>query len=333
MPNHSIDRRRFLLASGAALAGASWGGSRLPAAPLVYERLDSDAYLGAVETVATVEAPKVFTEGPAVAANGDVLFTNVPMGQILRWERESGSLRSVRDDSGQTNGLCFDSRGRLICCEGGRGRVTRYDLASGHVEVLAQEFRGFALPAPNDACVDRLGRIYFSSRPGGEDSAAGNVNAVYRLDPDGSLHQVLAWPRVHMPNGLALSPDQRTFYLVESHPDADRHRDLRAYAIDERGDLSDERVLAELYPGRSGDGMCVGDDGLLYVAAGLHKTRGTSETLDTRPGIHVFTPAGTLVAFRETPEDTLTNCDLDRSRRLLYATCGARLLRIPLAAR
>ena len=46
----------------------------------------------------------------------------------------------------------------------------------------------------------------------------------------------------------------------------------------------------------------------LYVAAGLHKTRNTSETLATKPGIHVISPQGKLLAFRETPVDTITNC-------------------------
>ena len=55
-------------------------------------------------------------------------------------------------------------------------------------------------------------------------------------------------------------------------------------------------------------GMSVDQQGNLYVAAGLHKPRGTSETLDTRPGLHVFSSQGKLLAFVETPEDTVTNC-------------------------
>ena len=63
------------------------------------------------------------------------------------------------------------------------------------------------------------------------------------------------------------------------------------------------------------------------VAAGLHKTRGTSETLDTRPGIHVLSPLGTLLAFLETPEDTLTNCTFGGADlRTLFITCGRFLL-------
>jgi gluconolactonase len=93
--------------------------------------------------------------------------------------------------------------------------------------------------------------------------------------------------------------------------------------------VANGRVLIDFYPGRSGDGLCVDEKGNLYVAAGLHKTRQTSETLDTRPGIHVISPEGQLLAFRETPEDTLTNCTFGGpDRRTLYVTCGRKLLAI-----
>ena len=91
--------------------------------------------------------------------------------------------------------------------------------------------------------------------------------------------------------------------------------------------MANERTLYDFYPGRSGDGMCIDAEGNLYVAAGLHRRRGTSETLDTRPGIHVISPAGTLLAFIETPEDTLTNCTFGGpGLRTLYIACGKVLL-------
>jgi gluconolactonase len=68
-------------------------------------------------------------------------------------------------------------------------------------------------------------------------------------------------------------------------------------------------------------------EGNLYVAAGLHRRRGTAETLDTRPGIHVISPKGQLVAFIETPEDTVTNCAFGgKDLRALYVACGKLLL-------
>ena len=167
----------------------------------------------------------------------------------------------------------------------------------------------------------------FLHPPGVEDPTKGNVNAVYRIDPDGSVTQVLAWPDIHMPNGIVTSPDDKKLYLIEAHPDADFHRDIRVYDIAADGALVNEKVHVDFYPGRSGDGMCIDAEGNLYVAAGLHATRETSETLDTRPGIHVISPRGKLVAYAETPEDTITNCTFGGpDNRDLFVTCGTKLV-------
>jgi gluconolactonase len=197
------------------------------------------------------------------------------------------------------------------------------------MEVLADSFEGNPLEAPNDLFLDGQGRVYFSSRPGPVPSR-GYVNAVYRIDPDGSVHQLLRAPDVHMPNGLLVPPGGGVFYLVEADAGADRNRCIKAYDLHPDGTLSGGRVLIDFYPGRSGDGMCVDAEGNLYVAAGLHALRGTSETLDTRPGIHVISPAGDLLAFRQTPVDAVTNCTFGGpDLRTLYATCGNLLLSIP----
>lgn len=297
--------------------------------PQRYQGLKSDRYLGPVEVLTKIEDTKIFTEGPAADAHGNVYFTNVPVSKILRWDTAKKQLSVFRENSNETNGLYFDPQGRLLCCEGGAGRVTRTDMKTGNIEVLADKYNNFPFAAPNDLCLDGRGRVYFTSRPGTQDPSQGNVNAVYRIDPDGKVTQLLAWPRIHMPNGIVTSPDNKILYLVESHPDADHHRDIRAYDLAADGSLSNERILINFYPGRSGDGMCIDAQGNLYVAAGLHNTRKTSETLDTRPGIHVVSPEGKLLAFRETPVDTITNCAFGGDDlRTLYVTCGDLLLAI-----
>ena len=297
----------------------------------MYQNLNTDMYLGDVQRETEIKDEQVFTEGPAVDSEGIVYFTNVPVSKILRWDPQQRQLGTFRENSRHANGLYFDPLGPLLACEGGAGRVTRTNMQTGDIEMLAARYEGLPLAPPNDVCMDRVGRIYFSSRPSGNTPTEGptNVNAVYRIDPDGEIAQILKWPQVHMPNGLVISPDQKTFYLIEAHPDADHHRDIRAYDLQPDGTLTNERILFNFYPGRSGDGMCIDAEGNLYVAAGLHALRGSSETLDTRPGIHLVSPRGELLAFRETPEDTITNCTFGgEDLRTLYVTCGRWLLSI-----
>lgn len=325
-------RRRFLQQSAAAtatiLASGVFPTKRSIAAD--YAGLKTKDYLGPVEVLAKVEDETVFTEGPAAAPDGTLLFTNVPVSKILKWDPNTKQLSVFRDHSNETNGLYFAPDGSLLACEGGAARVTRTDAKTGKIEVLAEGYNGKRLAKPNDLCMDGTGRVYFTSRSANEDPAGENLKAVYRIDTDGSLHQILAWPDVHMPNGIVTSPDNKKLYVIEAHPSADHHRDIRVYDLNTDGSVSNGRVLINFYPGRSGDGMCIDAEGNLYVAAGLHKTRGTSETLDTKPGIHVISPAGKLLAYRETPEDTITNCTFGgKDRKTLYVACGTLLLSIP----
>lgn len=327
MLGHLLSRRTF--AGAGALAAVGFARRVRAADSSRYAGLQSDRYLGPVEIVATVDAKKVFTEGPAADGQGRVFFTNTVASQILVWDPATKRLSVFRENTNEANGLYFDPRGRLLCCEGKAGRVTRLDPRTGQYDVLADKFNGFPFAAPNDLCLDDRGRIYFTSRPGVTDPTKGNPNAVYRIDPDGKVTQLLRWPQIHMPNGIVTSPDNRILYVVESHPEADHHRDIRAFDLGLDGSVSNERVLIDFAPGRSGDGMCIDAEGNLHVAAGLHKLRGTSETLDTRPGIHVISPQGKLLAFRETPVDTITNCTFGGpDLRTLYVTCGPHLLAI-----
>jgi gluconolactonase len=295
-----------------------------------YRRLRANKMLSELTVLALLPGDDVLTEGPACDRDGMVYFTHVRASQILKWDSQQQVLSVFREHTNNTNGMCFDARGRLLCCEGGAQarRITRQDMTTGAIEVLADRYDGRPLAAPNDICVDHRGRIYFTSRGGIDELPGISPKAVYRIDPDGSLNRLLVEPhQIQMPNGVEVSADGRVLYVIETHPDAGRHRDIRAFDLDAAGQLSNERVVIDFYPGRSGDGMSIDAAGNLYVAAGLHRTRGTSETLDTRPGIHVISPHGKLLAFCETPEDILTSCTFGGDDlRTLYITGGALLM-------
>jgi len=105
-------------------------------------------------------------------------------------------------------------------------------------------------------------------------------------------------------------------------------RMIRAYDLGPDGSLANPRVFHDFYPGRSADGLCIDASGNVYAAAGLHRRRGTSETLDTRPGVHIFSPAGKLLDFLPVPEDTITNCAFGGADlKTLYVTAGKTLFR------
>lgn len=258
-----------------------------------------------------------FTEGPTVDAEGNVYFTETRSERILRFTPGRG-VTTFREQSNGANGLIFDAEWRLIACEGGaRPRVTRTDLKTGRIEVLAESYEGRPLESPNDVTLDSKGRIYFTDYRG---------KAIYRVDPDGKLARILAAPQIEVPNGIVISPDDRTLYHVESNPAEGGARMIRAWDLAEDGTVSRMRVFYNFYPGRSADGLAIDVEGNVYAAAGLHRRRGTSETLDTKPGIHVISPQGKLLRYYPVPEDTVTNCAFGGpDMKTLYITAGKTL--------
>ncbi|RPJ81496.1 MAG: SMP-30/gluconolactonase/LRE family protein [Acidobacteria bacterium] len=326
-------RRSFLKTSVLSSLGLSAMAVTRPAADGIselYAGLKSGGFFESdIRTETRLPDDASFTEGPAASPDGLVYFTNIPASRIYRWDPDARELTVFRENSGKANGLAFDHQGRLLVCEQVPARVTRIDIRTGQTSVVAERFQGAGLEPPNDLAIDRHGRIYFSSRPSSDAPTRGGINGVYRVNVDGGIERILSAPDVQMPNGVALSPDERFLYVVESHPDEGHNRHIRSYPLNDRGELGKPDVLIDFYPGRSGDGMCVDSAGNLYVAAGLHKVRRTSETLDTRPGIHVISPRGQLLAFAKTPVDTITNCTFGgKDRKTLFVTCGPFLLSI-----
>jgi|TARA_B110000438_G_C15819698_1_gene653771 gluconolactonase len=278
-----------------------------------------------------VAASVAFTEGPTVAEDGTVYFTDLDSSRIMRLSTD-GSLSTFRQPSYRANGLLFDSEWRLLACEGGDGgailpRVTRTNMTTGAIEVIADSYNGKQLHQPNDLTFDSKGRIYFTDRPGVQiKPEQTGVHAVYRIDTDGSIERILTEPEVMRPNGIVISPDDQTLYVIETEQSEGGPRLIQAYDLSSEGTVSNMRIFHDFYPGRSGDGMTIDSRGNLYVAAGLNQLRGTSETLDTVAGIHIFSPSGELLEHIPVPEDTITNAAFGGpDLRTLYVTAGKTL--------
>lgn len=325
-------RRQFIKDSGLVLSGYAFLIRNKPyqtGISQMYDGLKSNRFLGKVKIETQLPEENAFTEGPAADRSGNVYFTNIPVEKILHWNPGTKELSIFKEESNKANGLKFTSDGHLLACEGTTGVVSKFNPATKERLIIAEKFNGKNLQSPNDLDIDSKGRIYFSSRSDSPDLEKQNKRSVYRIDPDGQVTQLLTEPDIHMPNGIVISPDERKLYLIEAHPGTNFNRCILQFDLSDNGDLSNRKTLVDFYPGRSGDGMCIDTEGNLYVAAGLHKTRGSSETLDTKPGIHVFSPEGKLLAFRQTPVDTVTNCTFGGSnRKILYVTCGPYLLSI-----
>ena len=230
-----------------------------------------------------VSGGHVFTEGPLWDPDGFWYFVDVRDNKLFRIHLGKPA-ELVRTTVGG-NGCTFDMQGRLINCEGDGRRVTRTEL-DGTVNVLIDSFEGRRLNRPNDVICRSDGTLFFtdpSIRVPAHDRDVGE-GAIYRIAPDGTAHHV-CW--VEYPNGLALSPDERTLYIANTRWTAYIH----AVELDDTGNMVRRRIFADMSTDlKEGvpDGMKVDVNGRIFCT-------GPS-------GVWVYEPDGTKIGIIETPE-------------------------------
>ena len=297
--------------------------------------VDLPAGLVPADTKARTAAGVCFLEGPAWHASGDLYFSDIAGNRILKLAPD-GLVSVFRADSGRTNGNTFDAQGRLISCEGaefgsgGRRRVVRTDLATSEVEVLTDRYEGHRYNSPNDVCLDTQGRIWFTDPYYWTDTASLELGheAVYCID-DSGVRCVVSQPYIGRPNGLAITPDDRTLYVIDSHNVAGGNRKIWAFDVAGDGTLNDQRLVFDFGLGRGGDGMRLDREGNLWVAAGVMKARNPHETTDVKTGVYVISPAGQLLGRIPIPEDVITNLAFaGPEMKTLYVTAGKTIFRI-----
>ena len=271
-----------------------------------------------------IAAAIAFNEGPAADAEGAVYFTEITGNRILKYLPD-GTWTEFRNPSRRANGLAFDAQGRLLACEGGGRQLTRTDLATGELEVLATAYEGKRLNSPNDLVVATNGRIYFTDpRYGDQSGRELATEDVYMVDTDGTLTRVATAPEIAKPNGIALSPDQSTLYVADTQPGPPSEARIMAFAVNADGALTDPRAIYSFGEGRGIDGMAIDVEGNLYGAAGH-----SNNAPENRSGVYVVSPKGELLGVIEIPEDSATNCTFGGpDLKTLYVTAGKTLFQI-----
>lgn len=314
-----------LLASGVR-AAQSGGITRLD------PRLDRIVPPGA--TIEVLASGYRWSEGPLwVADGGYLLFSDVPGNIVHRWDRARGARPflspsglqgpvppSIREPG--ANGLALDRGGRLLLADSGSRALVRVDRATRQRTVIADRFEGKRFNSPNDMAVARSGAIYFTDPTygltGHDESPLRELDfaGVFRLDPDGTLAVLDRTQR--KPNGIGLSPDERTLYLALS----DRERPhILAYELDPRGMPRGVSLFRDMrreqdagLPGAP-DGMEVAADGHLFASG--------------PGGIHVLTSQGELLGILGTRKP-ISNACVGEGGRSLFITASDQLCRVPL---
>ena len=263
-----------------------------------------------------VEVAKGFGgEGPAWHPELGVLMSG--NDHICRLDLDN-KPSIYRKDIG-TNGLLFDTEGRLLACDSKLHRIIRFDK-DDKITVLTEKYAGKKYNQPNDLTVDTQGRIYFTDPNYGDrskmemlDDQGRTIEGVYRIEKDGKVSRIIG-RELERPNGILVSADDRHLFVADNNnSEKAGARKLWRFDLKKDGmvDFTSKKLLHDWKDGRGPDGLKQDTKGRLYVAAGLNKPNLPFEPAkDQKGGIYVFDPDGKLLAFLAVPTDEVTNCAL-----------------------
>lgn len=301
--------------AGAMLARPT--GAQAPAAPVSFPGV-ANPLDGSVEVIAS---GYIWTEGPAWVGGeqGHLLFSDVPGNTIYAWDgkrttaflapsglRDFPIPASIREAG--SNGLAL-GRGGLLIADSGTRVIARVDLATREKTILAQAYQGKRFNSPNDLVLARNGDVYFTDPPYGLAGVQKSplrelpYTGVFRMTPDNQVHLIAD---NLFPNGVALSPDNRTLYATDN-------AGWIAIDLDASGTPLGQRthVAAESVGGARGDGMKVDAAGNLWTSG--------------RGGIYVFSPKGEHIGFAPIA-GRVSNCAFGPGRAL-YVTNDTQVVR------
>jgi len=239
-----------------------------------------------------------FTEGPSVAPDGRVFFTDQPNDKIDVW-KENGTITTFLQPSDRSNGTYFNKKGELVACADLHNRLVAISMDK-QIRILTENFNGKPLNAPNDLWIAPNGGIYISDpyyhreywEPGRKELQ--DVRGVYYLNPEGKLIRVIA--DYKQPNGLIGTPDGKTLYVSDINDGK-----IWKYSINSDGTLSNKTFFAP----EGSDGMTIDLQGNVYL---------------TNKVVSVFNPEGQNIARIEVPEQPSNVCFGGKKRNILFIT-------------
>lgn len=254
-----------------------------------------------------------FTEGPTSDREGNLYFSDIPAERVLKLDPK-GELSVFREKSNRSNGLKVNAKGEIVACEMA-GRIVAISPDGKEVRVLADKYNDKRFNAPNDLIIDKEGGIYFSDPSfGAPNPLPQEKQGVYYIDPEGKVTRLIE--DLDKPNGVTLSPDEKTLYVIPTGP-----AEMLAYEIESPGKLGKRRVFCKLEgkdnkPGTGGDGATVDSKGNVYITSTL--------------GVQVFDPEGKLLGIIPIPEQPANVAFGGKDMKTLYVTARTSLYAVPM---
>lgn len=258
-----------------------------------------------------------FTEGPVLAPDGKIFFTDMDNALILSFNPTNGETEVWMEESGTANGL-FIKDNFLYSCEAVGRSVVRYDLSEGPKSRLeiASTYQGDSLGSPNDLTI--IGNhLYFSEFWLGMYMNTTNksreifTNRVYTLALNDNSMDTIAYD-FELPNGIACSPDGKELYIADYLPG-------KLYKTKvTKGQMGPLELLTDLtdYGLANPDGLAVSKNGYIFLALYAEAEK-----------VVVISPDGIPIGYVHTGSLS-SNCVFADDGKTLYITADNKLKRV-----
>jgi gluconolactonase len=315
----------IVLLAGCFIAAVTAPAQEAPSAGKII-RLDPafDALVARDTRIEKVATGFMFTEGPLWRPEGVLWFSDVP-GNLVRSLTPAGAAKIIIRNAGGTvsappgafvgpNGMIADRDGAVLLCQHGNRRIVRVGKNMTMTSYI-DKYEGRRLNSPNDLVYRSDGTLYFTDPPYGlvkqdaDPAKELKFNGVF-LYAHGALKPMIT--DLTRPNGIALSPDEKTLYISNTEP----KRFWMRYDVAADGLVSNGRMLydAASAQGEGGpDGMKVDSRGNIYAAG--------------PGGVWVFSSEGKHLGTIQ-PGETVANCTWGDDGKTLYITASTSVYRI-----
>jgi len=257
-----------------------------------------------------------FPEGPIAMPDGSVVLVEIEAARLTRVNPD-GSKETIAETGGGPNGAAIGPDGACYICNNGGfnweetperlrpvgqgdyysgGRIERVDMETGEVNVLYTHCGDIPLKGPNDIVFDEHGGFYFTDLGKVRDRDMDRGGLYYAL-PDGSSITEVAFP-VITPNGVGLSPDDKTVYVAETETSR-----LWSYEVTGPGELK-----TEPFPSVNGGKLVTGLPGYQrFDSMALDSAGNICVGTLIRGGVTVISPDGQDIEHIPTPDMFCTN--------------------------
>lgn len=277
-----------------------------------------------------------WSEGPVwIESQKMLLYSDVPKNIVYKWTEEkgaevyltpSGYTGTTPTQSGEpgSNGLTLDNDGRLVLCQHGDRRVSRMDAPLDQPKpvftALTSNYEGKKFNSPNDVDFRSNGDFFFTDPPYGlptqdESDSTKEIlfQGVYKVSADGKI--TLLIDSLTRPNGIALTPDERTIIVGNSDP---KKAIWYAFDLTENDSVTNARIFynatGEKEQG-SPDGLKIDNNGNVFASG--------------PGGIWIFNKDAKVIGKIKIPAHT-ANCAFADNDKTLYITSDNYLLRVKL---